>query len=128
MIVRTLDEIRGTEADVQAETWNSRRLLLARDGMGFSLHDTFGPWRDGDPDVLPAPPRGGLLHRGAGHDRGPGHGRGAPHRTGHGLRLDQHDEHIVRAEQTLRLVCVFNPPVTGTETHGPDGAYPPSEG
>ncbi|MCH7231769.1 ectoine synthase [Glycomyces sp. L485] len=37
----------GTDADVEggdrdraAGTWRSRRLLLARDGAGFSLHDT----------------------------------------------------------------------------------------
>ena len=40
--------------------------------------------------------------------------------------LDQHDEHILRATNgDLRLVCVFNPPVTGTETHNADGGYDP---
>jgi len=41
MIVRTLDEVSGTERETSAETWTSRRLLLKGDGMGFSLHDTF---------------------------------------------------------------------------------------
>src|SRR3546814_4823388 len=40
MIVRTLEEICGTDKDVEAENWTSRRFLLKRDGMGFSLHDT----------------------------------------------------------------------------------------
>ena len=40
MIVRTLDEVLGTEDDVSAPGWNSRRLLLAKHGMGFSMHDT----------------------------------------------------------------------------------------
>ena len=40
MIVRSLDEIVGTERDVQAETWSSRRFVLAKEGVGFSLHDT----------------------------------------------------------------------------------------
>ena len=40
MIVRTLDEIRGTDRDVAGEGWRSRRLLLAADRMGFSMHDT----------------------------------------------------------------------------------------
>ena len=39
--------------------------------------------------------------------------------------LDQHDPHILRAQTQMRMVCVFNPPVTGKEVHGPDGAYPP---
>ncbi|MGH3322603.1 MAG: ectoine synthase, partial [Streptosporangiaceae bacterium] len=40
MIVRSLSEIEGTERDVEAETWRSRRLVLAREKVGFSLHDT----------------------------------------------------------------------------------------
>ena len=40
MIVRTLDEVAGSDRDVAGDGWRSRRLLLRRDGMGFSLHDT----------------------------------------------------------------------------------------
>src|SRR5690606_13561850 len=40
VIVRKLEDVVGTERDVHAETWNSRRLLLKADGTGFSLHDT----------------------------------------------------------------------------------------
>jgi hypothetical protein len=40
MIVRTLAEILGTERDVRTERWESRRLLLKADRMGFSMHDT----------------------------------------------------------------------------------------
>jgi L-ectoine synthase len=38
--------------------------------------------------------------------------------------LDQHDEHILRAETEMRMVCVFNPPLTGREVHDETGAYP----
>ena len=39
--------------------------------------------------------------------------------------LDKHDRHILRANQGshMRMVCVFNPPVTGQEVHDEDGAY-----
>jgi L-ectoine synthase len=38
--------------------------------------------------------------------------------------LDEHDEHILRAiSGDLRLVCIFNPPLTGQEKHLPDGSY-----
>lgn len=40
MIVRDLDAISGTEQDVIGAGWNSRRLLLRSDSMGFSLSDT----------------------------------------------------------------------------------------
>lgn len=34
MIVKHLDEILGTEADVDTEGWNSRRLIFKDAGMG----------------------------------------------------------------------------------------------
>jgi L-ectoine synthase len=39
--------------------------------------------------------------------------------------LDKHDRHILRANKGthMRMVCVFNPPVTGQEVHDEDGAY-----
>ena len=40
MIVRNIDDIRGTAQEVAAPNWVSRRLLLAKDGMGFSFHET----------------------------------------------------------------------------------------
>ncbi|MEM7318494.1 MAG: ectoine synthase, partial [Pseudomonadota bacterium] len=40
MIVTALKDILGTDRDVSGPGWNSRRLLLASDGMGFSLTDT----------------------------------------------------------------------------------------
>ena len=40
MIVRTLKDILGSDRDVSGPGWNSRRLLLASDSMGFSLTDT----------------------------------------------------------------------------------------
>ncbi|HQI23528.1 MAG TPA: ectoine synthase, partial [Smithella sp.] len=42
MLVRTIDDIRGTRREVFAENknWVSRRLLLKKDGMGFSFHET----------------------------------------------------------------------------------------
>jgi L-ectoine synthase len=42
MIIRNIEEIKGSEREVTAENNNciSRRLLLKRDGVGFSLHET----------------------------------------------------------------------------------------
>ena len=40
--------------------------------------------------------------------------------------LDRHDRHRLRVTEDLRLVCVFNPPLTGRERHV-DGGYEPSE-
>jgi L-ectoine synthase len=40
IIVRSLDAIIGSDRDISGPGWNSRRILLAVDGMGYSLHDT----------------------------------------------------------------------------------------
>src|SRR3546814_8105247 len=37
--------------------------------------------------------------------------------------LDQHDQRILRGRTEMVMACCFNPPVTGKEVHGPDGAY-----
>ncbi|MCA9041538.1 MAG: ectoine synthase, partial [Planctomycetaceae bacterium] len=38
--------------------------------------------------------------------------------------LSGNEHHILVAEETMRMICVFNPPVVGPETHGADLAYP----
>ena len=40
MIVRNVATLLGTDREVEAANWSSCRLLLKKDGMGFSMHDT----------------------------------------------------------------------------------------
>lgn len=125
MIVRTLDEVTGTDRDVSAPNWRSRRLLLAHDGMGFSLHDT----------VLHAGTETEMcyLHHleavycigGEGELHQLPDGPTWPIEAGTMYALNGHERHVLRAKTDLRMVCVFDPPVTGREVHGEDGAYPP---
>jgi L-ectoine synthase len=53
---------------------------------------------------------------------------GEEHRIAPGTlyALDRHDRHRLRTEHGVRLVCVFNPPLTGSEPHV-DGGYLPAE-
>ena len=126
MIVRHLKEIIGTANDVDTEGWNSRRLLLKDDGMGYSVHDTV--IKEGA--ELPMHYKHHLeavyLIEGRGEIETVADGRIYPLETGSIYALDQHDQHILRANKGshMRMVCVFNPPVSGREVHGPDGAYP----
>lgn len=124
MIVRTLHDTEGSESHVFAPTWNSRRLLLARDGMGFSLHDTIidagtetPMWYRNHLEAVYCIDGEGTLEDCA---------TGEVHRIEAGTMyaLDQHDRHVLRATTRMRMVCVFNPPCTGRETHDDDGAYP----
>jgi L-ectoine synthase len=124
MIVRTLEEVIGTEREVAAQTWTSRRLLLKEDGMGFSLHETIvragtetAMWYKNHVEAVYCIEGRGeveVVRSGAVHPIAPGTV----------YALDQHERHLLRARTTLRLVCVFNPPCTGREVHDADGTYP----
>lgn len=123
MIVRTLEQVRGTERDVSAKTWNSRRLLLAADGMGFSVHDT----------LIHAGTETAMCYRNHLEAVYCIAGRGSvqlatgeviPVVAGTLYALDKHDEHVLVAETEMRMVCVFNPPLEGGEVHDATGAYP----
>lgn len=127
MIVRQLSEIIGTDRDVRAETFHSRRLLLAEDGMGFSLHDT----------VLHAGSETLIWYKhhleavycieGSGELEVLPNGPVWPIRVGTMYALDGHEKHLLRAHEDLRVVCVFNPALTGREVHDDEGTYPPAD-
>lgn len=124
MIVRRLTDLSGTEREVHAPTWVSRRLLLKDDGMGFSFHETTlragtqtSMWYKNHLEaVLCVAGQGELEELGTGlkHEIVPGTM----------YALDNHDRHILRAHTDLKMVCVFNPPCTGQEVHDEDGSYP----
>ncbi|MAO60133.1 MAG: L-ectoine synthase, partial [Alcanivorax sp.] len=40
MKIVKVQDIIGTEREVSDKQWTSRRLLLKKDGMGFSFHET----------------------------------------------------------------------------------------
>jgi L-ectoine synthase len=123
VIVRGIDQVIGTERDVRGEGWASRRLLLSDDAMGFSLHDT----------VVHAGAELRLHYRhhleacycieGEAEIEDLDSGERHVIRPGVVYALDRHDRHVLRAVTATRLVCVFNPPLSGRETHDADGGY-----
>lgn len=122
MIVRTLDEIEGTERDVRAATFASRRFLLAQDGCGFSMHDT----------VLKAGTETPMWYQHhieavyciEGEAELESEGKVYPIRPGTFYALDGHEKHVLRVTKDLRAICVFNPALVGQETHDDEGTYP----
>ena len=123
MIVKHLEDVLNTKDDIDTATWNSRRLLLKKDGMGFSLHDT----------VIKAGTETLIWYRnhveavycieGEGEIEVIG-GNTYSITPGTLYALDGHEKHLLRAKSQLRMVCVFNPPLTGQEVHDKDGVYP----
>lgn len=129
MIVRTLSEIIGTVRDVRAENgnWVSRRLLLKDDGMGFSFHETTIFAGTETPIWYKHHLEAVYCVGGEGEVEDLATGITHPIRDGTLYAINQHDRHKLRAFSDLRLVCVFNPPLSGREVHDRDGAYPPAD-
>ncbi len=128
MIVRTLDEILDGPRHVRGDGWQSRRILLRSDGMGFSLHDTVVA--EGTEQRLEYKHHleANYCISGEGEVVDLQTGITYPLRPGTLYALDKNDAHIVRATRgELRVVCVFNPPLSGDETHRADGSYPPAD-
>ncbi|MFP3944983.1 MAG: ectoine synthase [Alphaproteobacteria bacterium] len=124
MKVVRLDDIANTDRQVHAKNWTSRRLLLRRDNMGFSMHDTVlyagtktEMWYKNHLEaVYCIEGKGKLIEKETGTEH--------EIRPGVLYALDMNDKHILIAEEDLRMICVFNPPLSGKETHDESGAYP----
>ncbi|OUS18942.1 L-ectoine synthase [Litorivita pollutaquae] len=125
MIVRDFNKIVENEPDrvVSDASWTSVRLLLADDGMGFSFHittldagseHTF-EYKNHFESVYCMQGKGSITDLATGET----------HKIVPGVMyaLNDHDRHILRAEEELVMACCFNPPVTGTEVHREDGSY-----
>jgi len=127
MIFRALDEITDTDQDARGDGWRARRHFVRRDGLGFSLSETtveagreMQLWYKHHQEacyVIEGEAEITVRDTGAVHRIGPGDAY-AP----------QHDRHTVRVLSAVRLVCVFSPALTGTETHNADGSYEPAAG
>jgi L-ectoine synthase len=124
MIVRHLDDITGSDRDVVAPTFSSRRLVLAKDGLAYSLHDTVlyagtttRMWYRHHQESVYCVEGTGVLEDLE---------TGEVHRISPGSLyvLDGHERHTLTAETDLRMVCVFTPALTGREVHDEDGTYP----
>ena len=126
MRIRRLDDISGTDHDVRGEGWRARRHFVSADGLGFSLSETtveagqqMDLWYkhhqeacfvvEGEADITERDT--GIVHR---------------IRQGSAY-APQHDRHAIKVLTPLRLVCIFNPALTGRETHDADGSYLPAE-
>ncbi|MPV36237.1 ectoine synthase [Georgenia subflava] len=124
MIVRSIDEITDTDADIKTENWRSKRIVLAKEGVGFSVHETTlyaGTvnefWYANHIEAVFVVEGEGTITdvaTGEVHELAPGSL----------YLLDKHDKHEVRPRTQMRTVCVFNPPVTGREVHDENGVYP----
>ncbi len=124
MKIVDVKDIIGSEREVSGPGWTSRRLLLKKDRMGFSFHETIIPagaelalWYKNHLEAVYCVAGNGTivdLETGEKHEI----------RDGVLYALDKHDRHLLKGgTEDMRLICAFNPPVTGRETHDADGSY-----
>jgi L-ectoine synthase len=116
LLIRRLEELLGTEQDVHWGNGTSRRLLVAGDGRGSTLTDTFIQAEtetllryDNHLESCYCVEGGGsVICAGVEYDIAPGT-LYAP---------DKGEEHsVIAGPDGMRLICLFNPPLTGAETH-----------
>ena len=125
MNVIRVSDIVGTDREVRCPHggFTSFRALLAKDGMGFSVHKT----------VIPAGPPQFWHYKNHLEACYCIAGKGLLTNYGTGEQwliepdamyvLDQHDRHTFQALEETVLISIFNPPVTGREVHDEDGSY-----
>ena len=124
MIVRNIRDIDGTEDDVVTDTWRSKRIILKKDGMGYSVHETtiFAGtethiWYQNHLESV-------FCIHGEGEVETIPDGKIYPIKPGVLYALNEHDNHYLRAKTEMKMICVFNPPLTGREVHDEHGVYP----
>jgi len=125
MIVRTLAEAEKSSRRIvdPKGNWDSIRLLLKDDNMGFSFHITtiyagadFQMHYQNHFEFV-------YCLSGEGEVESLDDGRKHPIKAGTVYILDKHDRHILRAFSEMKMACVFNPPLTGHEVHNAEGGY-----
>ena len=124
MILRTLAEAEKSERRISTKTWESTRMLLKDDQMGFSFHITTiyadtetHIWYQNHLESV-------YCISGEGEIETLADGKVYPIKPGTLYILDKHDEHLLRGFTEMQMACVFNPPLNGKEVHDDKGVYP----
>lgn len=125
MIVRTLKDAENSDRRVVTKTWESTRMLLKEDNMGFSFHITTiyantetHIWYQNHLESV-------YCISGNGEIETLADGKVYPIEAGTLYILDKHDEHLLRGgSEDMKMACVFNPPLNGKEVHDENGVYP----
>ncbi len=125
MIVRNLKQAESDGRKIVSPdgNWDSTRMLLKEDAMGFSFHITT-IYAGADFDMhYQNHLESVYCISGQGEVQSREDGSVHPIEPGTLYILDKHDRHTLRAKSEMKMACVFNPPLNGTEVHNAEGAY-----
>lgn len=118
MIIRKMEDIQGTDRDVSWGNGKSRRFLIEKDGMGYSLTDTkIAPntcstleYRNHLEACYCIDGSGKVVDEVTGEEH--------EISVGTMYALNRHDRHqLIGGEEGMRLVCMFTPALRGDEVH-----------
>lgn len=115
MFTRSVKEILGTDRDVHGEGWKSRRLVLAEDGLPFSVHETLVEAGRSLRFTYRAHSETVYCVEGRAMVEDVARGRVTELRPGSLYSVAIGDDHFVTAESDVTFVCVFAPPLVGAE-------------
>lgn len=117
------NDLIGTERDVKFKEGTSIRMILEKDGMGFSFHKT----------IIPKGKKGHWHYKYHKEScyciQGKGILTNLTTKEKHKINvgdiyiLDNHDNHTFESLEDVVLISVFNPPIKGNEIHQKDGSY-----
>lgn len=115
MLIRHLDQISDTERDVLGQGWRSRRLIVADDGLHYSFHLT--TLDDGARLEFEYEDHRETVYciEGEGEIQDLATKRVERITPGTIYSAGIGEPHVITAETTMSLVCVFDPPLTGIE-------------
>ncbi len=122
-VIKTSELAEDRVVDCPKGGFTSNRILLESDGMGYTMTKTVIPvgerqfwhYKNHLESCYCVAGRGVLTNQDTGEEF-----EILPDTT---YILDNHDPHYFQALEEVVLICVFNPPLTGQEVHGEDGAY-----
>lgn len=122
MIVRTVEDVKGTKGDARGDKWHSLRLLHKEDGMGVTLTDSvldagfeMDLWQKNHLEAC-------YCLEGEGTVEELDNGKVHEIKAGTLYAMNNHDRHRIRARTRMHIVCTFFPALTGHEVHDEDGS------
>ena len=124
MLVRQSSDNQERDVFVDAGDWTSRRLILAGDGVDYSIHDT--TMKAGTHTLLAYPHHleSAYCIEGEGELEDTVSGERYPLKPGTLYSLNRSDRIRLHAETDVRLICNLMPALAGTETLDSEGGYP----
>jgi L-ectoine synthase len=121
MIIKKVDQC--NKVDDPNGQWNSIRMLLKEDGMGFSFHITTIYKNSKIKMHYISHLESVYCISGHGEITDLKNDQVFEITPGTLYALNDHDEHILSCDKEMKLACVFNPPIKGDEVHNKQGAY-----